>query len=791
MTRKRPAAFTSISSIYIALATSLVLAVPAHGQTAADTSGEQASDMATQDIVVTAQGRSQRLQDVPISASVVGGAALQSGNLRNLEELTTRLPAVKLTPGPASDLLNIRGIGSGLNGGFEQSVATFVDGAYRGRSRSSRAALFDIDRVEVLKGPQTTFFGNNAIAGALNITTRKAKVGGDLEYNASALYAPTDGEFALEGGVSAPLADNLGFRVAAKYFGMDGYVKNDLLGDGPHQRDFVTRASLAWQPTADWTADMRLDYGRFRDNNSFPNEIVGCPNESGLYPATRGLCARYLAAEGTGADDKLNQRSSSGAASRFELDFVEAALTNEISLGNVLLKTITSYYHHDGYTVTQLAPFPMEGVGGMKGLFPTYSPENYDAFSQEVRLQSQNDAPVDYMLGAYFSAADLKAMQATGYYFSSFGANAPGYTTADDPISSRYSHHQKDRIFSLFASATGHLADGLRLNGGLRFSSVRKEATRAGMIGIGGVGPDELFEELPMEAQDMLRSSVIVAAADFADKRRTDNKLMPSVSVQYDVTPDVMTYASYTKGFKAGGYAMSQMGDIFGPETVNAYEVGLKGSLLNRRLSFSLAAFLSDYSGLQEATYVVLPSGATQNIVGNVAAARSQGIELGLTARLSPALSLNADLSYLDAYYRHYPNAPCTILQSLAASPCTQDMSGARRAYSPKYSGTVGASLTVPVGDLELRVDPSLYFSTRYYQQATADPLTEQAGFAKVDLRMGVGPADRRWEFAVIGKNLTDRDTASFRNNIPTSPGTIYALSDRPFSVAFQFSIRQ
>jgi len=744
----------------------------------------------TTEIVVTAQGREQRLQDVPISASVINGATLQRANLRNLEELTARLPAVKLTSGPASDLLNVRGVGSGLNGGFEQSVATFVDGVYRGRSRSSRAALFDVERVEVLKGPQTTFFGNNAIAGALNIATRRAQIGGDLSYNASALYAPTDGEYAVEAGVSAPLGSNAGLRVAAKAFGMDGYVENTYLDeDGPRQRDFVARGSLAWEPMAEWRSDLRIDYGRFRDTNSFPAEIVGCPVESPPYPTARGLCQRYLAAAGEDADGELDYRSSGGPSS-FSLDFFEAAWTNAFDVGDHTLTAITSYYDHDAEALTSLAPFPFRGLGDEPSLFSTYAPESYHSLSQELRVQSPAGQPLEYVAGAYFSSAELDASQVTGYNHTPFGANAPGYTTADTPISARYLHHQRDRTLSIFASFTGNISDALRLNGGLRYSVVRKRAERDGQIGVSGAGPDLTFTTLPIEAQLLLQRSVGVRVGDFAINQRTDKQLMPSVSLQYDLTGDVMTYASYTRGFKAGGFSISQQGDIFGPETVDAYEVGLKGSLFDRRITFSVAGFLSDYADLQEATNTVTPSGATQTVVANVAQARSQGVEFSTTARVNDAISLSADVAYLDAHYSNYPGAPCTILQTLSASPCTQDLSGARRAYSPEFSGSVGASVTVPVGNLEIRADPSVYFSSRYFQQASADPLTEQEGFAKLDLRLGVGPFDRRWEVALIGKNLTDKATGSFRNNVPTTPGTIYVLPDRPFSVALQVSIR-
>ncbi len=467
--------------------------------------GTDAANPASAEIVVTAQGRTQRLQDVPISASVLSGAALQAGNLRNLEEVTARVPAVKITAGPAADLINIRGVGSGLNGGFEQSVATFVDGVYRGRSRSSRAALFDVDRVEILKGPQTTFFGNNAIAGALNVSTRKAEPGGALRYNASALHAPTDGEFALEAGVSAPLTEQLGIRVAAKFFGMNGYVKNVTLDrDGPRQRDLVTRVSLAWQPAAGLRSDLRVDYGRFRDTNSFPNEIVGCPAETPPYPTPRGLCAQYLAIAGSTADGRLDARTQ-GGPSRFSTDYYEAAWTNRMAIGKHTLRSVTSYYDHDVFSLVQLAPFPVRGTGGRATPFPNASPESYHAFAQEMRIESPTGVPLEYLAGAYFADGRLQATQSSGNYFQAIGANAPGFTTAATPIATRLYQDQRDRTYSAFAAGTLHLGEAVRLNGGLRYSIVRKRAHRESELGIGQDVPTENFQPLPLAAQALLR----------------------------------------------------------------------------------------------------------------------------------------------------------------------------------------------------------------------------------------------------------------------------------------------
>src|SRR6185312_14273182 len=245
---------------------------PAAAETQA---GASAAPAALEEVVVTAQRREQRLQDVPVAVTVVSGKALAQQNITSLEAVSVRLPAVRIVSGPLTDYLNIRGVGSGQNAGFEQSVATFVDGLYRGRSKATRAALFDVDQVEVLKGPQTTFFGNNAIAGALNITPRKPDR--EFDYNFSALGG-LYGEFQLQGGVSVPLTDTLAVRVAGRYNGSNGYVSNSFTGlSGPHTRELIGRVAVVWEPTDNFSSTLRFDRGRNRNLETYNAQLLNCP----------------------------------------------------------------------------------------------------------------------------------------------------------------------------------------------------------------------------------------------------------------------------------------------------------------------------------------------------------------------------------------------------------------------------------------------------------------------------------------------------------------------------------
>lgn len=747
------------------------------------------------EIVVTARGREQRLQDVSVAVSVVSGAELERADLRSLQDVTARLPNVKINNGTNTDVLVVRGVGSGANVGFEQAVGTFVDGVYRGRSRATRAALFDLDRVEVLRGPQTTFFGHNAVAGALNIVTRKP--GNEFAANASALYELEHGEYSLEAGITAPLTESLSVRAAGRLSGMDGFVENVTLNrDGPRMRDAIGRVSVRFEPASNFTSDLRVDMARLRSRDAFPGEIVGCPPPA-IYGGTGLACGQLL---GSPAPESRFDYTASGRETYFNYDYTEAAWTNTLELGATTLTSITAYFEHDNDAKIQLIPTPNIGFGG-SGILPTRNLEEYEQFSQELRLQSDAGNTIDWMVGGYYAHGKLEARNRTGFHFVPFVLIVPGLSTPlapNTPVGGRPTLSQRDDVYSVFGSLTWRASEALRLNLAARYSKVEKQGNRTMTWGIldGELGgPDgEAFTPFPLADQLLIGANRGVSMTDFPITSRSDDKFMPSVGIEYDLAPDIMAYATYSYGFKAGGYDASAQGGIYGPETVNAYELGLKGSLAGGLGTFSLALFRSDYSDLQETTILFTGTGESQRITAvtaNAAGARVQGIELSGSIQAADWLRINADIGYLDAKYTDFPNASCTVLATAQNPTCVQDMSGKRRGYAPEWSGTLSANVSLPLNDtLELRIDPAVFFTSSYFMSATADPLISQDSFAKVDLRVGVGPDDRSWELAVIARNLTDKATSSFIAPLPTSNGATIVYPDRPRSIALAASFK-
>lgn len=752
-----------------------------------------AQSVALEEVTVTAQKREQRLEDVPISVSVTTGEALSDQNIVSLYDLANNTPAFSVVQGGPSDVLVIRGVFSGNNAGFEQAVGTFVDGIYHGRSRFSRAAFLDVERVEVLRGPQSTFFGMNAIAGALNISTRRP--GDRFEGFVSALYESDHGEYDAMLAFGGPLTDTLGLRIALKKWGMsDGWITTLGGQDGPQGDDLFGRATLVWEPNEAFTASLKVEAGQADHDVSRPNQLVHCPPDPASFPAgPRGFCPAALAA---GDDTVLDDRRSLGPGGENDLlDTREYVLTLDFETHGHNLTSITGWSEYEFES-------GLEIDGTSLRLFNVFVDEGYEQLSQEFRIASPSGGRFEYMGGVYWQEDEIDASQEFTYYFLTpvisgrppFAAIVPYL-----PIASRNHFRQEDETISAFGSLTWNVSDAVRVAAGLRWMKVDKDFTQrisfaTGTQDFGGLVD---FPANVATLGNTVGTTLRLATPGLIVLSRSDDEVLPSVNVQFDVGSDAMLYASYSRGFKAGGFdAQSTLGNPallpYSPEMVDAFEVGLKGTWFGGALQTSLALFRSEYDDLQESTSQ-LQGAAVIFAVSNVAAMRSQGMELEARWAITENLSADASLVFLDARYESYPNAGCTAAQTVAVAPasCTQDLSGRHRPYSPDFSGNLRLRHLRPLfARLQLRSEVGLYFTDGYFLAGDLDPALVQDSYASVDARLSLGSPDDRWDVSVIGKNLTDRTILGWGSDQPTSPGSFIVLRDRPRSIAIQARYR-
>lgn len=764
---------------YLALAAGIVSAVAPAGVSAADT-----DDFTLEEIVVTAQKRNESLQDVPISVQVVGAAAIAQQNLTTIVTLSELYPSVHVATSGRSSTYYIRGTGSGESQSFDQSVGTFVDNIYHGRSRNSSATFLDLDHVEILKGPQSTFFGNSAIAGAFNIVTKKPTH--ETEGWARALIGPggsNGGSYALEGAVNTPINDELAFRFAGTLNGQKGYLTNVFTDErAPNEDNYAFRASVLYEPSEDLEIILKGEYGKSVNKGGVIVRQEDCPPPEPFVAG--GFCALNLAARvPIGLDTK---EFVANEDNEIRLETYEGVLTINYDVGEHTLTSTTGFggYEYD---------LNFDSDGTAIDLLNIQAPEEYEQFSQEFRLASPVGESFEYTIGVYYQHYTLDIEQAVSFFFLTGPFSGIPPIAPFLPLGQQINARQTEDIYSAFGSFTWNVSDKLKLIAGIRGSVVKKDFDWTLIYGTateqyGGI------ERMPADAEAFTSLLGLGVAGNINDSR-SDDAFMPSVTLQYQTSDDVMTYASYSRGFKSGGFSVAETSGIednypFDPEFVDAYELGIKGAFLDNRVSMNLAVFWNDFTDLQVTIQGTNESNGLVNGVRNVASSRSKGIELETQWLVTPNFKIAANATYLDSKYRSYPDAAPTAAQEFAGED-SQDLSGRPTLYSPKWSGNVVATYTHEVSDnYTMTAEVIGIFSSNYFTYSALDDRSIQDSYGRMDARLSLDMANSGWGFDVIGKNLFDKTVLNFTGYQPASDGSLFQGQEPPRMVMFQARYR-
>jgi len=747
-----------------------------------------------EEILVTAQKRQESLQDVPISVNVILGENIRSANLSDLQDLTDYVPNVTIAEGGANDNLYIRGIGSGQNQGFEQSVGTFIDGVYFGRGRHSRAQFLDIERVEVLRGPQSTYFGNSAIAGAFNVTTRRP--GEEWEGYVNALYEFELEEREVEFAVGGPVHSTLGVRLAGRFAGIDGWIENRFTGeDEAEESSRQGRLTVVWQPTDNFEAILKNEVATFEVDGE-PTEAVACPPKFGVAPQLS--CGFILNGIGpTGVDVDLDKESG-GASPPPPFGPAPAFFGPTFQDTNLSSHALTMNLDWAGYRLTSVTAFvrsedneAIDPDQGPFGLLNVRRDEDYQQWSQELRITSPSDQAIEWMAGVYYQQSDLS-------FDVLFSPNLflplPPPPAGPGPIvfagTSVRNFDQAEESIAVFGSATWHARDYLRLILGFRWSEVDKSATNAITLTSFGGGPPSMGAVIGFAGPFETTPGVTVGS-------RSDDDFTPDVTVEWDINQDVMTYFRFAQGFKAGGFnsdfeAADPTTFQFAPEQVDAFEIGAKTSWLGGALRVNLALFRSEYTDLQVA---IFDSSTTNFITTNAAEAVSQGIELESQWQITERWSAQAAFSWLDGFYDDFEGAECTEFQKLGVTPgCdlatqTQDLTDEDLQFAPDWSGSLRVLYEHAfTNGLALGANLSLVFTDDYFTTLDNDPELAPDSHARLDARVALGQPGRGWEVAFVGRNLLDKRTFAAGDDLPASPGSFLRLPIRPRQLAIQAS---
>jgi outer membrane receptor protein involved in Fe transport len=750
------------------------------------------------EIIVTAQKRAEDLQDVPVSVQVIGSQQLAQQNLNSLEALGQTVPSVHINATGSGGQIFIRGIGSGTNQTFDQSVGVFIDDIYHGRARMTGATFLDLDHVEILKGPQSTFFGNNAIAGAFNIVTKKA--GDRFDGYARALYGQ-DGQYAAEGAVGVPLGDLFAVRLAGMFNGIGGWQRNPYAGhDEPADDNQAGRITLGFRPSDALDATLKIEGSRNKDRNG--SQIGNCPPPAPFVSA--GFC---LVALRLGIPTSIeSDTNTSGPGQGVSLSTFENVLTVNYRLRRHTLTSVTGFYNYHSNQ-------DIDADGTPSTLLNLRIAEQYHQLSQEFRIVSAADQPIEYLAGIYYQTDELRGepTDLSYYFLTPTIASRPALAGLVPylPLGAGGTNAQDEHSYAVFGSVSWNVTDRFKLSAGLRGSWVDKTLDFTNFY---GTAAQTYGNIVPLPASLQPLAAAVLGTQTSGTASRSDHDWIPSARIQYKLNPSAMLYASYAKGFKAGVPSAGTTNGIavppIRPEHVNAYEVGLKSKWLDNRVLLNLDVFRSDYTDQQVQSAIFTPLGVPIFETTNAGASRSQGVEFEGQWAIATDFRLSANVTYLDSYYVRYPNVTLTGVQTFCRShatvpdcltrfpggvPVLQDLSGHSTEFAPRWSGNLSAAYSTNLPrEYHFIAELSTYFSTtyNYANNGTDDPLLDQAGYARLDSRLSLEAPDRRWALDVIGKNLTDRIIiagGTGGTSLPSSLGSLLLRKDQGRNVAVQF----
>lgn len=688
-------------------------------------------------VIVTSRKRVETLQDVPATIGVVTDRALAVTGVNNLQQLQSVAPGVNIAKAPTGSEvgITIRGLGSASGvPSFDSSVSLFVDGVYAPRSREFAASMFDVERIEIIRGTQAALLGKNTSLGAVSLITRKPgdTFAGDIRGS----YEFEEGATLLTGGMDVPVSDNLKVRLSGQIGEDKGWVRN-LVGDdtAPRIEDSAIRAVAVWTPTDN------LELTGLAQHNLIKN--FGSPVE---FISTTGVPEFLAALAGHPGSidaslDRVNAVSTpvNGGEQSEKLITDKYALTADISLGDFILTSITAYSKYTNRNFSDADFMPGDYLNRSVD-------ETGKQFSQELRLVSPADGPLDYIVGALYIDGSLENESIVFADFP-FGP-APGVNVFGTQATD---FNQESEAISAFAQANYKFGNGLTLSSGIRWTQEDKSVDMA---------------RTPL-APGLFSMVIYPPYAPFSLSRSEEN-FDYSIGAQYRVSDTALVYGSYGKGTKGGGYAQSvSLLDQaeYAKEIAKTAEIGIKLEDDAGHWIFNAALFDTHVDDFQLVTFTGLAF-----IVGNTDL-KSRGAEV--EARWTPIDGLNLFLNttYTEAEDR----------QSGEAIP-----------LAPKLTGNAGfgyrASLTQ---SLDFKADGSIdHRSKRYYQQ---NPATSPPGevFTTFNLGLAIGAPDDAWELRLIGRNLTDENESAFAFPTPILPaGNQNAISERGRTVALQLSAR-
>ena len=743
--------------ILLSSVASVVGAIGASPALAAEAAERPPAETSVNEVVVTARRTNERAQDVPIALSVVGGAALERTGAYTTYDLQQQTPSLTVfNSNPRNSSIGIRGIGvTSASDGLDTSVGVYVDNVYLGRPGMSLADLIDVDRVEVLRGPQGTLFGRNTSAGVLNITTRKPEFEQSLDAEVSVGdYAYNQERISLTG----PLMDGkLAYRVTGFNTYRNGVLDNittHIPGNSVGRSG--ARLQLLATPTDKLTLRLIGDYSIEDDSCCVSVTKVVLPTTLNAATANTFKTLNALGYYPVATTDYT--RNNAPQAMRTDQKGVSLQADYELGWATVTSITAWRYWRFDPLQDSDGTPLDVIQVNVAK--------TRDDQLSQELRLASK-PGRFTWEVGAYAFHQHLE----DHYILNQFGTDASAYYTTyarqTNPNAaavviapgSQYIDDARSNVDSVavFGQANYEVTDRLTVTGGVRYTHDRRT----------GVSDTSTYLTPNASTSIPFHYNVVVSG---------DNASWLG-SVSYKVRKDVLTYVSYSTGYKGAGLNLNAAVTagtplVLQPENTRNWEVGLKSQFWGRRVTLNLAGFWTELTGLQANIY---PSNGARSYLANVGNIRSRGIELDGTIHPDRHLTLSLNGAYDDAVYTSYPNGPCPVG---GAGVC--NLTGAAVFQAPRWIGNATVDWRFdPIGRAQPYALAQYSYRSNAFGTVDDSPYGLIPAFGVTNFRVGATFADGKYDVSVWANNAFD--VRYFQNLSTTS-----IVGTSPFAFAGQ-----
>ena len=735
----------------------------ANAQQAAGSSGPGATTTAApaeaktgevEEVVVTANRRAENIQDVPITVDAVSGDQLATAGITNIQDLKNVVPGLDVGNAVGFQIAHLRGVGSTtIAPGVENEIAIYVDGVYQASTESGFLDFIDVDNVQVLKGPQGTLFGRNATGGLIQVTTKEPTQ--DLHIDAEATYGNYDagkGSVYISDGLTDTLAADLAVQAGGQG---DGYGTNLLTGNAANKEDLSlqARSKWVWTPDTDTKITFEADFNKQRNDFNGGRLPPGATNIA--YPVQVDGKTVYI------------QTPTPDYGSAWNInENINPLFENEGGGGLVNAQEDLGFG-----VLTNLIAFREDHASTHWGLYQSESPF-FDAFdetqerqlSEEVSLASERDSPVTWTGGLYYFNYN------SGYLpnHAQWGPAAPNLEIIPGIAQVVAPTVQEAQSFAAYGQATAQVLPATDFTLGLRYT----------------------YEKHDLHGDQLLinNAGAVAVTTAFPGESKTFEKPTIRLALDHHLDEDTMVYVSYNTGFKSGGYNTGSISDPpFQPESLTAYEVGVKSDLFERHLQLDLAAFHYDYTNIQVQK---IESGNTGII--NAGTAQDDGLDLDFTAHVIENLTISGSAEYVDARYTSFSGAPISSsdLGAVPGTPAAAVLPGSATGndlpYAPRFSETLGANYVIPVADWsEFDLNMTWTHSGSFYLEA--DNVMEQQAFNKVSASVEWQPTSGEYSITAWGRNLTNAAVFTYGGTLTSGLHTVTYEAPRTYGATLAY----